>query len=77
MKPGGKPGLVVALGLGGKSSKSPPASEPEMKAEPEADDEGDFDSAAQGVMDALKSGDVEAFKTALKLAVMSCSESEY
>lgn len=67
-----KPGLMLAFGL--SKSKKPVDEEPED--DDSGDEEGDFDDAASEVMDALKSQDVEAFKTALKLAIMSC-QSEY
>lgn len=66
MKPGG---LAILLGGGKPKSKEPDGDEVEAK-----DDGDDFDAAAQGVFDALKSGDLERFKTELRSAVMACSE---
>lgn len=74
-----KPGLVVALGLGKPKAKAKmdeePAEKPEM---PSSGEDGDSDSTAgaQGVMDAVKSGDVEALEMALKLFVKSCNYDE-
>lgn len=65
-----KPGLMLAIGVGkpkggSKSLPEAPKSEPEMES-------GGFDAAFSDFADAMESGDREAAKAALKLAVMEC-----
>lgn len=68
-----KPGLVLAIGLG----KKPKSEEPPMSDDTETEESDDFDSAASNAFDALKEDDLEGFKAALKLAVMSCKSEDY
>lgn len=77
MKPAGKPGLMIALGMGG-AKKPASASGPGDAVEPDADDTGDdFDAAAHAAFDALQEQDVDGFKAALKAAVMACQDTDY
>lgn len=71
MKKSGIAAMVLGLKPKGGKSEEPDGDEKES-----GDDEAsDYDAAADELFDALKSGDRKGFATALKAAVMACTES--
>lgn len=73
-----KPGLVLAIGVGKKPPPKDEATAMDEAESPETDEGGDdFEFAADSLMDAIESKDRDAFRAALKTAVMACMESDY